>query len=62
MIILVCFSDVTDSVKQNAALCMLKLLRVSPSVLPHGEWSSRIVQLLNDKHLVATHNKQLVKN
>jgi AP-2 complex subunit alpha len=44
-------ADVSDSVKQNAALCMLKLLRVSPSVLPHGEWSSRIVQLLNDKHL-----------
>ncbi|XP_031568102.1 AP-2 complex subunit alpha-2-like [Actinia tenebrosa] len=43
--------DTTDNVKQCAALCVLKLFRLKQSILPPGEWTSRIVQLLNDKHL-----------
>lgn len=43
--------DTNDSVKQCAALCVLKLFRLKTDILPPGEWTSRIVQLLNDKHL-----------
>ncbi|CAH3179775.1 unnamed protein product [Porites evermanni] len=43
--------DTNDSVKQCAALCVLKLFRLKHDILPPGEWTSRIVQLLNDKHL-----------
>lgn len=46
--------DTNDSVKQCAALCVLKLFRLKTDILPPGEWTSRIVQLLNDKHLVGT--------
>lgn len=45
--------DTNDSVKQCAALCILKLFRLKTDILPPGEWTSRIVQLLNDKHLVS---------
>ena len=45
--------DTNDSVKQCAALCVLKLFRLKHDILPPGEWTSRIVQLLNDKHLVS---------
>lgn len=40
-----------DSVKQSAALCMLRLYRAAPQHLPTGEWQSRIIHLLNDSHL-----------
>lgn len=40
-----------DVVKQSAALCLLRLLRTSPEVIPSGEWTSRIIHLLNDQHL-----------
>ena len=40
-----------DVVKQSAALCLLRLLRTAPDVVPGGEWTSRIVHLLNDQHL-----------
>ncbi|KAJ7390946.1 AP-2 complex subunit alpha-2 [Desmophyllum pertusum] len=43
--------DTNDSVKQCSALCVLKLFRLKTDILPPGEWTSRIVQLLNDKHL-----------
>eukprot|EP00118_Oscarella_pearsei_P024968 m.307223 g.307223 ORF g.307223 m.307223 type:complete len:956 (+) comp42034_c0_seq1:137-3004(+) len=43
--------DVTDGVKQNAILCMLKLFRTVPHIVPMGEWASRVMQLLTDKHL-----------
>ena len=46
--------DTTDNVKQCTALCVLKLFRLKADILPPGEWTSRIVQLLNDKHLVCT--------
>lgn len=41
-----------DSVKQSAALCLLRLNRTSPDLVPMGEWTSRVVHLLNDQHLV----------
>lgn len=43
--------DTLDSVKQSAALCLLKLLRTCPDVMPTGEWTTRIIHLLNDQHL-----------
>lgn len=43
--------DTIDSVKQSAALCLLKLLRTSPDIMPTGEWTTRIIHLLNDQHL-----------
>ncbi|CAF1003348.1 unnamed protein product [Brachionus calyciflorus] len=43
--------DTLDSVKQSAALCLLKLLRNSPEIMPTGEWTTRIIHLLNDQHL-----------
>ncbi|KAI1890143.1 hypothetical protein AGOR_G00170630 [Albula goreensis] len=43
--------DTMDSVKQSAALCLLRLYRTSPDLVPVGEWTSRVVHLLNDQHL-----------
>ena len=45
-------SDTLDTVKQSAALCLLKLLRTNPEIMPTGEWTTRIIHLLNDQHLV----------
>ncbi|XP_071377833.1 AP-2 complex subunit alpha-2 isoform X4 [Centroberyx affinis] len=47
-----CWSRETmDSVKQSAALCLLRLNRTSPDLVPMGEWTARVVHLLNDQHL-----------
>lgn len=43
--------DTIDVVKQNAALCLLRLFRTLPDIIPSGEWTSRIVHLLNDQHM-----------
>ena len=43
--------DTLDSVKQSAALCLLKLIRTAPELMPTGEWTTRIIHLLNDQHL-----------
>ncbi|VDN51492.1 unnamed protein product [Dracunculus medinensis] len=43
--------DTIDFVKQSAALCLLKLFRTCPDVIPPSEYASRIVHLLNDQHL-----------
>ena len=45
------FRDTIDSVKQSAALTLLKLIRSSPDVIQMGEWASRVVHLLNDQHM-----------
>ena len=48
-----CFRESVDSVKQCAALCLLKLFRINESVVPRtAEWASRICQMLNDPNLV----------
>ena len=42
-----------DSVKQSAALCLLRLHRTNPESLHlNTEWTARIIHLLNDQHLV----------
>ena len=43
-----------DSVKQSAALCLLRLIRGCPEQVPMSEWSSRIIHLLNDQHMVSS--------
>lgn len=43
--------DTLDVVKQSAALCLLRLLRANADVAPSGEWTTRIIHLLNDPHL-----------
>ncbi|KAM3877146.1 AP-2 complex subunit alpha-2 isoform 2-T2 [Diretmus argenteus] len=43
--------DTMDSVKQSAALCLLRLNRTSPDLVPMGDWTARVVHLLNDQHL-----------
>uniref|UniRef100_A0A4W5MDK9 AP-2 complex subunit alpha n=1 Tax=Hucho hucho TaxID=62062 RepID=A0A4W5MDK9_9TELE len=43
--------DTMDSVKQSAALCLLRLNRTSPDLVLMGEWTTRVVHLLNDQHL-----------
>ncbi len=49
--------DSSDSVKQCAALCLVKLFRINASVVPKsGEWASRICQMLNDPNLVSLLN------
>ena len=48
----VIFRDTIDAVKQSAALTLLRLLRNSPDVIQMGEWTSRIIHLLNDQHMV----------
>uniref|UniRef100_A0A8C4PYK0 AP-2 complex subunit alpha n=1 Tax=Eptatretus burgeri TaxID=7764 RepID=A0A8C4PYK0_EPTBU len=44
-------ADTMDSVKQSAALCLLRLYRTSPDVIPVGDWTSRVIHLLNDQHM-----------
>uniref|UniRef100_A0A8C8CDI1 AP-2 complex subunit alpha n=1 Tax=Oncorhynchus tshawytscha TaxID=74940 RepID=A0A8C8CDI1_ONCTS len=46
--------DTMDSVKQSAALCLLRLNRTSPDLVPMGEWTTRVVHLLNDQHLIVS--------
>lgn len=46
------YSDTMDSVKQSAALCLLRLYKTSPDLVMMGEWTSRVVHLLNDQHMV----------
>lgn len=43
--------ETMDVVKQSAALCLLRLFRTNPDIIPGGEWTSRIIHLLNDQHL-----------
>ncbi|KAG9342938.1 hypothetical protein JZ751_015154 [Albula glossodonta] len=45
------FMDTMDSVKQSAALCLLRLYKTSPDLVLMGEWTSRVVHLLNDQHM-----------
>ncbi|KAL4224513.1 AP-2 complex subunit alpha-2 [Mactra antiquata] len=55
--------DTIDSVKQSAALTLLRLLRSSPDIIPMGEWTSRIIHLLNDQHMgVVTAAASLIEN
>ncbi|CAM1154609.1 AP2A2 (predicted) [Pycnogonum litorale] len=46
--------DTIDVVKQSAALCLLRLYRTLPDIIwktESGEWTSRIIHLLNDQHM-----------
>ncbi|RUS85531.1 hypothetical protein EGW08_006739 [Elysia chlorotica] len=43
--------ETIDSVKQIAGLTLLRLQRSSPEMIPLGEWTSRIIHLLNDQHM-----------
>ncbi|XP_072703864.1 LOW QUALITY PROTEIN: AP-2 complex subunit alpha-1 [Ciconia boyciana] len=43
--------DTMDSVKQSAALCLLRLHKACPDLVPVGEWTARVVHLLNDQHM-----------
>ena len=52
MLVYMLCRDTIDSVKQSAALCLLRLLRSSADAIPMSEWSSRIIHLLNDQHMV----------
>lgn len=54
--------DTIDSVKQSAGLTLLRLLRASPDMIPIGEWTSRIIHLLNDQHMVSNRLYLLVIN
>lgn len=51
-------SDTMDSVKQSAALCLLRLYKTSPDLVLMGEWTSRVVHLLNDQHMVRAQFRQ----
>nr|XP_020441453.1 AP-2 complex subunit alpha-2-like [Monopterus albus] len=53
--------DTMDSVKQSAALCLLRLNRTSPDLVPMGEWTTRVVHLLNDQHLDAALRSRLTE-
>ena len=52
--LVVLYRETIDSVKQSAALCLLHLLRTSADAIPMSEWSTRIIHLLNDQHMVST--------
>uniref|UniRef100_A0A0P4W770 Clathrin/coatomer adaptor adaptin-like N-terminal domain-containing protein n=1 Tax=Scylla olivacea TaxID=85551 RepID=A0A0P4W770_SCYOL len=43
--------ETMDVVKQSAALCLLRLFRTTQEIIPGGEWTSRIIHLLNDQHM-----------
>ena len=51
------YSDTMDSVKQSAALCLLRLYKTSPDLVLMGEWTSRVVHLLNDQHMVKAQSR-----
>lgn len=38
-------------VRKKAALCLLRLVRISRDLLPAEEWSKKLITLLEDKHL-----------
>uniref|UniRef100_A0A8C5H192 AP-1 complex subunit gamma n=1 Tax=Gouania willdenowi TaxID=441366 RepID=A0A8C5H192_GOUWI len=42
---------VAGNAPKSAALCLLRLNRTSPDLIPMGEWTARVVHLLNDQHL-----------
>ena len=44
--------DCNAAVKQTACLCLLKLLRVDPKLISMEQYSTRIIQFLNDRNLV----------
>lgn len=48
------FRETSDSIKQNAALCLLRLLRVAPDQMTDLDWTPRAIHLLNDPHLVCS--------
>ncbi|PAA91616.1 hypothetical protein BOX15_Mlig019203g2, partial [Macrostomum lignano] len=48
---LLVMGDAGDTVKQSAALCLLKLFRTAPEMVPLGDWTSRVIHLLNDQHM-----------
>uniref|UniRef100_A0A1I8I0X6 AP-2 complex subunit alpha n=1 Tax=Macrostomum lignano TaxID=282301 RepID=A0A1I8I0X6_9PLAT len=48
---LLVMGDAGDTVKQSAALCLLKLFRTAPEMVPIGDWTSRVIHLLNDQHM-----------
>lgn len=55
--------ETIDVVKQSAALCLLRLYRALPDISPSGEWTSRIIHLLNDQHMgVVTAAVSLIEN
>lgn len=55
--------DTIDAVKQSAALTLLRLLRSSPDIIQMGEWTSRIIHLLNDQHMgVVTSAASLIES
>ncbi|CAN0429297.1 unnamed protein product [Lampetra planeri] len=54
-------ADTMHGVKQSAALCLLRLIRGSPELVPQGDWASRVIHLLNDQHMgVATAAASLI--
>eukprot|EP00124_Ichthyophonus_hoferi_P002493 Ihof_evm1s172 gene=Ihof_evmTU1s172 len=43
--------DSSSFIKKKAALALLRLYRKSPDILPVGEWSHRVVKLLDERDL-----------
>uniref|UniRef100_H2Z4M2 AP-2 complex subunit alpha n=1 Tax=Ciona savignyi TaxID=51511 RepID=H2Z4M2_CIOSA len=48
------------SVKQSAALCLLRLIRTLPEAMTYAEWASRVIHLLNDQHMWLTAATSLI--
>lgn len=49
------------AVKQSSALCLLRLIRSTPDLVPMSDWASRIIHLLNDQDMgVATSAVSLI--
>ena len=47
-----CHRESTPEVKQTAALCLLRLIRANPKVVPYQQSATRMCQLLNERQLV----------
>jgi len=41
----------SESVKQSACLCLLRLFRTSKESMTYADWASRVIHLLNDHHM-----------
>jgi len=51
-----------ESVKQSAALCLLRLFRTSKESMTYADWASRVIHLLNDHHMgVVTSAASLIR-
>ena len=46
-----CSRSSTPNVRKKAALCLLRMQRVNPKLVPPSDWAGQLLSLLDDRHL-----------